>query len=65
MEVENEHSMIAHAPKDSNTYKNSQHGTAKQTHKFTFSHVSVQGSGCILAYHFFSEKRGYLKLIIG
>ena len=40
MEVENEHTLVVHAPKDSNTFKNSQHGTAKQTHKFSFSRVS-------------------------
>ena len=39
MEVENEHTLVVHAPKDSNTFKNSQHGTAKQTHKFSFSQV--------------------------
>ena len=31
--------MIAKAPKDSNTFKNSQHGCAKQTHRFTFSQI--------------------------
>ena len=40
MDVENEHTLVVHAPKDSNTFKNSQHGTAKQTHKFSFSRVS-------------------------
>ncbi len=44
MEIENEHMLVVHAPKDSNTFKNSQHGTAKQTHKFTFSKVRVQSS---------------------
>ena len=41
MEIENEHTLVVHAPKDSNTFKNSQHGTAKQTHKFSFSKVKI------------------------
>ena len=39
MEIITDNILKARAPKDSNTYKNSQHGTAKQTHKFTFSKI--------------------------
>ena len=39
MEVVNTNCLHANAPPCSNTYKNSQHGCGKQTHKFTFSQI--------------------------
>ena len=39
MEVLNQTTLQAHAPPSSNTFKNSQHGCGKQTHKFTFSSI--------------------------
>ena len=39
MEVETDHLVAMHAPKDSVTFKNSMHGCGKQTHKFTFSNI--------------------------
>ena len=42
MEVEHDHLLVARAPVGSNTYKNSQHGCGKQTHKFTFSKIFTQ-----------------------
>ena len=37
----NAHTIMAHAPKDSHTYKNSLHGNSytKAHHKFTFSNI--------------------------
>ena len=39
MEIVNNNYLLAKAPPCSNTFKNSQHGCAKQTHKFTFTHI--------------------------
>lgn len=39
MELEGDTQLLAHAPKDSHTYKNHTYGLGKQTHKFTFSRI--------------------------
>ena len=40
MTLEAEHQTLTlHAPDGSNTFKNSQHGCGKQTHRFTFSKI--------------------------
>lgn len=42
MDIEDDNTLIARAPEGSNTFKNSQHGCGKQTHKFTFSKIFQQ-----------------------
>lgn len=39
IEVESEHVVTTHAPKDSHYFKTSAHGLGKTTHKFTFSKI--------------------------
>lgn len=39
MSLSSETVLVARAPKDSNTFKNSQHGCGKPTHRFTFSKI--------------------------
>ena len=39
LEVESPRIVLAHAPKDSHSFKNSAHGLGKTTNKFTFSRI--------------------------
>ena len=39
IDVINDNTIVAHAPKDSHTFKNSVHGNTKASNKFTFSKI--------------------------
>lgn len=42
LKLETDQSVVAHAPKDSHTFKNYTHGLGKTNYKFTFSKIFSQ-----------------------